>query len=717
MGNKTTLKVSSEGKKKMMKHFDYTGDPKLFTKFLAADPAKQHLVNRYYNKAKKKYKMYQGGVIGYAKGTGQPEVSDSQQAAIDKLQQMGGTTKGSGGDYSNAESFKNYKFTNPDWQYEDLKATIEAAGAGDKNEIAGHLNTKHDSDAGSFQWDGSKGIADPIEKKPETIAKPTVNPIEQQMQNQATNPQLTGGQTVTPKKIDYDSDTQDIKEGTGKLDENDPQATVDTATKADDVVAPTTKDAEQYTADKSQDEVEKVTDALDPEQLDKDKIKKIEAEQQTKSSVSDLEAEQGKGIMMDDPKKRVLQDGELVESAVDAKGASEYAEELKAAQADPSKDATLAGQLEKYDKLIGDENNPLAKNMMRTLRDKLAAQGIQGSDLGQAMLQGMLEQQINMANIDAQTYAKFEGQNLSNRQQRVMLAAETRAKFMGQKFDQEFQSKVINASKVSDIANMNFTAEQQVALENSRIANTMNLQNLNNKQALVMAEAASLANLDMANLNNRQQAAVQNAQNFLAVDMANLNNAQQTSMFKAQASVNSILSDTAATNAAKQFNASSENQMTQFYDNLSTQVKQFNTAQTNAMSQFNSGQKNATSQFNTQIKNQRDQFNAQNAMVIAQSNVQWRRAIATGDTAAINRANELNAQNLVQMSQMAYQNIWQQYGDSMERAWRSSESELDRMTSIATTKMQIEGNAQIAEDQRNADSVSSIGGWLLDFIF
>jgi hypothetical protein len=104
-------------------------------------------------------------------------------------------------------------------------------------------------------------------------------------------------------------------------------------------------------------------------------------------------------------------------------------------------------------------------------------------------------------------------------------------------------------------------------------------------------------------------------------------------------------------------------------------------------------------------------------MVIAQSNVQWRRAIATGDTAAINRANELNAQNLVQMSQMAYQNIWQQYGDSMERAWRSSESDLDRMTSIATTKMQIEGNAQMAEDQRNADSIASIGGWLLDFIF
>ena len=135
------------------------------------------------------------------------------------------------------------------------------------------------------------------------------------------------------------------------------------------------------------------------------------------------------------------------------------------------------------------------------------------------------------------------------------------------------------------------------------------------------------------------------------------------------------------------------------------------------MSQFNAGQKNAMSQFNTSIQNQRDQFNAQNAMVIAQSNVQWRRAIATGDTAAINRANELNAQALINMSQMAYQNIWQQYGDAMERAWRSSESELDRMTTLATTKMQVEGNAKMAKDKRNADAISAIGGFLMDFLF
>ena len=86
-------------------------------------------------------------------------------------------------------------------------------------------------------------------------------------------------------------------------------------------------------------------------------------------------------------------------------------------------------------------------------------------------------------------------------------------------------------------------------------------------------------------------------------------------MFKAQQRIGALFSDQAAGNAAKQFNASSENQMEQFFKQLQTQVQQFNTSQTNAMQQFNAGQATSISQFNTQIQNQRDQFNAQNQLV------------------------------------------------------------------------------------------------------
>ena len=104
-----------------------------------------------------------------------------------------------------------------------------------------------------------------------------------------------------------------------------------------------------------------------------------------------------------------------------------------------------------------------------------------------------------------------------------------------------------------------------------------------------------------------------------------------------------MFTDQAAENAAKQFNATSENQSDQFFANLKTQTSQFNTSQANAMSQFNAGEENAVKKFNTEIANQRDQFNAQNGLVIAQSNAVWRREIATAATAAVNRANEINA--------------------------------------------------------------------------
>ena len=108
---------------------------------------------------------------------------------------------------------------------------------------------------------------------------------------------------------------------------------------------------------------------------------------------------------------------------------------------------------------------------------------------GQAMVQAALESALPIAQADAQVTAQFEAQNLSNRQQRAMLAAQQRATFIGQEFDQAFQARVQNSARIGDIANMNFTAEQQIGLENSRAVNTMNLNNLSNSQAMTMAEA------------------------------------------------------------------------------------------------------------------------------------------------------------------------------------------------------------------------------------
>ena len=440
----------------------------------------------------------------------------------------------------------------------------------------------------------------------------------------------------------------------------------------------------------------------------------VTAAQQTASSVGNLQAAQGNAILMNNPVQRQIQSGELVTgTGVDATLAAQATAQTQAAaaSAQPTQQALVQGQMANLMTQFNGTNPPAwAAGAVRLANQQMAARGLGASSIaGQAIVQAAMESALPIAQADASIIAQFEQQNLSNRQQSAMLAAEQRAKFLGQDFDQKFQAKVQNAARVADVANMNFTADQQIALENSRVANTMNLQNLSNSQAMVMAEAAALSQLDVSNLNNRQQAAVQNAQNFLQVDMANLSNKQQTELFKSQQRVQSLFTDQAAENAARQFNASSQNQVDQFFANLQTQTAQFNASQQNAQSQFNAGQANTIERFNAELNNQRDQFNAQNQLVIAQSNAQWRREIATADTAAVNRANELNATNVLDISKTAYDNLWQYYADTMEWAWKSAENQIDRNNALAIAELDAKTQGDVAARQSKSAAGSAIG--------
>jgi hypothetical protein len=475
---------------------------------------------------------------------------------------------------------------------------------------------------------------------------------------------------------------------------------------------PTQTDTATMTAADSATAVNTALNATQAAQVDpNDPRAKITAAQQTTSSVGNLDAAQGNATLLENPVQREIQDGELISGVADAEKASKFTEQIQAATATPSAKATVQGQLAELTADF-DANNPpaWAAGTLRAIQGKLAARGLGASSIaGQALIQGALESALPIAQADAQTQAQFESQNLSNRQQRAMLAAQQRAAFIGQEFDQAFQARVQNASRIADVANQNFTAEQQIALENSRVANTMNLQNLSNNQALVMAEASALANLDTANLNNRQQAAVQNAQSFLQRDMANLSNRQQTELFKAQQRVQSLFTDQAAENAARQFNASSQNQTDQFFANLATQTAQFNATQANAQSQYNAGQRNVLERFNAELNNQRDTFNAQNQLVIAQNNAQWRRQIATINTATVNRVNEINATNLLQTSNQAYNNLWNYYGDTMEWAWTSAENELNRYADMSIANLNADTQADVARRGASTAAGNAIG--------
>jgi hypothetical protein len=178
-----------------------------------------------------------------------------------------------------------------------------------------------------------------------------------------------------------------------------------------------------------------------------------------------------------------------------------------------------------------------------------------------------------------------------------------------------------------------------------------------------------------------------------------------------------MFTDQAAINASAQFNATSQNQVDQFFSQLQSQVGQFNASQANAQSQYNAGQVNTIERFNAELNNQREQFNAQNRLVIDQANAQWRRQIATADTVAINRANELNATALLGLSNTAYNNLWQHYGDVMEWAWTSSENNAERVLQMAMAEL----DAKVRTDLKNLDAEieegKAIGGLVSDLFF
>ena len=417
------------------------------------------------------------------------------------------------------------------------------------------------------------------------------------------------------------------------------------------------------------------------------------------TGVSDLDAATSSSVDVTGAPTRTMETGEKI-SEDDPTGVDQTRidEELKKSEAASVKDEldTLLGEFESG-------NTPAwAKGAMRRAQQELAARGISSSSMaGEAVVQAMIEASLPIASIDA-----------SNKQAMALEKARQRATFLGQEFDQAYQTKVTNAAKVSEIANINFTAQQQIALENSKASNTMALQNLSNEQALVMAEAAQISQLEITNLNNRQKAQVENAQNFLQMDMANLEAEQQTTLFKQQSVVNTILSDQAATNAAKQFNAANQQQNDQFFANLGASVGQFNAAQLNAVKQFNADSVNSVLEFNSKIQNQRELFNAQNALVVAQANAQWRQNTQTLNTAAANESNMEYTRLLNGLTMTTLDEILQRERDTLSMAFQISENSANRANAIVLEKLAADATLDAATLQAELDASASAGDFL-----
>jgi len=452
------------------------------------------------------------------------------------------------------------------------------------------------------------------------------------------------------------------------------QAAVTTAGQAATAPAPTVTPAAQMTAAQSTPELTQAIQGMQAAQGQVSPEAQMEAAQMDPTSAAALQlqaAQLGQAQTVQAPTPLQVTQGQLVDgSAVDQ---GQVDATLAKGQA-----ALVQNEMSNLMQDFQSGKTPTwAAGAMRAANAAMAARGLSASSMaGMAITQAAMEAALPIAQMDA-----------SNKQQMALLKAEQRASFMGMEFDQNFQTKVKNAARISEIANMNFSAEQQIALENARMAQTVDLANLDARNAKIMADAAAMTQLDMANLDNRQQAAVQAAQAFLQMDMKNLDNQQQTAVFKTQEMLNVLLSDTAARNAAAQFNATSENQTNQFFASLSSNIAQFNTEQANAMTRFNAGEANAMAQFNASLSNQRDQFNATNALVIAQANAQWFQNITTMENAAQNQANRDAAIASNNLTMSAYNNTVQRERDLLAWAWQSSENARQRDVDLLVAKV------------------------------
>ena len=669
-----------EGLAKIAKSMGYEGNLDNFSKFIEESPERQEKAIKMEEAAK----MMAGGLIRMQEGgVAKPEGSD---IVTTMPVEPGDTTlppiptQTIPQQAVPQQEFKQVTKAVPEFQ---IKGTDFKFGSETEFENFKKLNPQY----------ADTSFSDLLQKTTTETVDPNIADISAQM---LSDPGLPTGAITQAAQMTEQPD-QMIAEGTGQLDPR----TDATVTQADTTLATVQgeKEANKMTAAETAQGVQTALDATQAQQVDpSDPKSQVIAAEQTTSSVGDLTAAQGKHIELENPVQREIQDGELISGAANAEKAAKFTEQIQAATATPSEKTMVQNQLAGLTQDFDATNPPpWAAGALRGVMAAMAQRGLSASSMaGQAMVQAALESALPIAQADASTQASFEAQNLSNRQQMAVLAAKNRAAFIGQEFDQAFEARVKNSARIADVANQNFTAEQSIALENSRAANTMNLANLNNKQALIMAEAAALSDLDMANLNNRQQAAVHNAQAFMQRDMANLTNKQQVEMFKAQQKVQSVFTDQAAENAARQFNATSQNQTDQFFANLKTQTSQYNASQANAQAQFNAGEANAMTKFNEEIDNQRDQFNANNQLVIAQNNAQWRRQIATANTAAVNRANEINAAAVLETSRDAYDNLWNYYQDNMENAWTSAEKQLDRYQELAIEQIRADRDIDMA---------------------
>lgn len=279
-----------------------------------------------------------------------------------------------------------------------------------------------------------------------------------------------------------------------------------------------------------------------------------------------------------------------------AQGTVSTNSQVVAAQARPSADATVQGQLAQLmQQFEGGETPAWAAGALRNANALMARRGLGASSMAaSAATQAAMESAIQIAAQDAATFSQFEMQNLNNRQ----------------------QARLVNAQSFlqMDLANLN--AEQQMTMFKSQSI----IQSLFTDQA---AENAS-----------RQ---------------FNATSAAQTEQFFAQLRAQVQQFNAGQSNAMEQFRAGQQDSIAMFNRQMNDAAEQFNANNRLIIDQSNAEWRRAITTANTAAINEANRVNAMNesGMTLAAYNNLMQRerdfysfAFTAGEN-QLNRANEL----------------------------------------------------------------------------
>lgn len=210
-------------------------------------------------------------------------------------------------------------------------------------------------------------------------------------------------------------------------------------------------------------------------------------------------------------------------------------EGLKAATAEPSKAATVQGQLETLmSQFEGGATPPWASGAMRQAIGVMQQRGLGASSVaGQAVVQAAMESAIAIASQDASTIAQFEMQNLNNEQQTAIFKTQQIVAGMFSDQAADNAAKQFNAASKNQVDQFFAGLQESVSRFNADQVNSIAQFNAGQENVVEQFNASLQAQRDQFNAQNSLVIAQANAQwrqNIATLDSAAENEAILTNV-------------------------------------------------------------------------------------------------------------------------------------------------------------------------------------------